>query len=290
MVKVMGILNVTPDSFSDGGSWFNRDQAVEHGLQLIAEGADIVDIGGESTRPGATPVPLDEELRRVIPVVEALAGRVRLSIDTRKREVAEAAVAAGATILNDVSADLWPVAAATGAGWIAMHMPAEPSVMAQHAHYGDVVTEVLDQIVARAEIAAAAGVSEIWIDPGIGFAKTPTHDLALLRHLDRFVATGWPVAIGTSRKSFLGRLTERDGVIPSPADRLEGTVATATWAMASGVDIVRVHDVLPVVRAARLAAPDGAPAIRPVLFSDDTGDHDLVVAGRAPEGAQGAMP
>jgi dihydropteroate synthase len=290
MVKVMGILNVTPDSFSDGGSWFDHDRAVDHGLQLIAEGADIVDVGGESTRPGATPVPLDEELRRVIPVVEALAGQVRLSVDTRKREVAEAAVAAGATIINDVSADLWPVAASTGTGWIAMHMPADPSVMARHARYDDVVGEVQAQIVARAETAAAAGVAEIWIDPGIGFAKKPPHDLALLRHLDRFVATGWPVAIGTSRKSFLGRLTERDGLVPPPSDRLEGTVATAMWAIASGVDIVRVHDVRPVVQAARLAEPDGGPARRPVLFSDDTGGQDLVVAGRAPTGAQGATP
>jgi dihydropteroate synthase len=258
VVKVMGVLNVTPDSFSDGGCWYDHAQAVEHGLEMIAEGVDIVDVGGESTRPGAQPVALVEELRRVIPVVEALAGRVRVSVDTRKREVAEAAIRAGATILNDVSADLWPVAADAGVGWIAMHLPADPAVMADHAQYRDVVAEVRDYLVARAETATDAGVSEVWIDPGIGFAKTGAHNLALLRHLPELVATGWPVAIGTSRKSFLGPLTAFGGDVPGAADRLEASIATAAWSIAAGVDMVRVHDVAPTVWTAKLAQPAAA--------------------------------
>lgn len=246
----MGVLNVTPDSFSDGGRWLDPSAAIAHGEQMIAEGADIVDVGGESTRPGATAVDPSEELRRVLPVVEALAGRVRVSVDTRKESVARAAVAAGATLINDVSASLWPVAAETGAGWIAMHMPADPSVMQQHAKYEDVVGEVRDYLLARAEKADGAGVTEIWIDPGIGFAKTAAHNLSLLRHLDVLVGTGWPVLVGTSRKSFLGRIGGRS---IEPADRLEETVASSTWAAAIGAQMVRVHDVRPVAMAMRLA-------------------------------------
>lgn len=246
----MGVLNVTPDSFSDGGRWLDPSAAIAHGEQMIAEGADIVDVGGESTRPGATAVDPSEELRRVLPVVEALAGRVRVSVDTRKESVARAAVAAGATLINDVSASLWPVAAETGAGWIAMHMPADPSVMQQHAKYEDVVGEVRDYLLARAEKADGAGVTEIWIDPGIGFAKTAAHNLSLLRHLDVLVGTGWPVLVGTSRKSFLGRIGGRS---IEPADRLEETVASSTWAAARGAQMVRVHDVRPVAMAMRLA-------------------------------------
>jgi dihydropteroate synthase len=249
----MGVLNVTPDSFSDGGRWLDPAAAIEHGYRLAADGADIVDVGGESTRPGAEPVEVGEELRRVIPVVEGLAGQVEVSIDTRKEEVARAAIEAGATIVNDVSATLWRVAADTGAGWVAMHMPADPSVMQDHARYDDVVTEVRDFVVARAEEAHKAGVSRIWIDPGIGFGKTAEHNLMLLRHLDAFVSTGWPIMVGTSRKSFLGRVGRRDGGEPwPPDDRLEGSVATATWAMLQGADLIRVHDVKPAVMAARL--------------------------------------
>ncbi|MGH9115435.1 MAG: dihydropteroate synthase [Acidimicrobiales bacterium] len=255
MVRVMGVLNVTPDSFSDGGRWLDPDAAVAHGLQLVADGADVVDVGGESTRPGARPVPVEEEMRRVLPVVEALAGDVRVSIDTRKEAVARAAVAAGATIINDVSAELWPLAAEAGVGWAATHMPADPSVMQQHAHYRDVVAEVREYLDARAAVARAGGVGEIWIDPGIGFAKTARHNLLLLRHLDELVATGWRVLIGTSRKSFLGGLAPRpDGTVSGPGDRLEATVATTTWAIVQGVDMVRVHDVAPVAQAARLAS------------------------------------
>jgi dihydropteroate synthase len=265
----MGVLNVTPDSFSDGGRWFDPSAALDHGRFLASEGADVVDVGGESTRPGATPVSEAEEIRRVVPVIEGLAGTVRVSVDTRKAGVARAAVAAGATIINDVSASLWPVAAETGVAWVAMHMPADPSVMQEKAVYSDVVSEVVDYLIERAEMARRAGIEEIWIDPGIGFAKTAAHNLQILHHLDAFVATGWPVLVGTSRKSFLGYMAGPDGAdIPSPPeDRLESTVATSTWAMAQGVDMVRVHDVRPAVQAAFLAGtalvPAGASAPSP---------------------------
>ncbi|MDE3204172.1 MAG: dihydropteroate synthase [Acidobacteriota bacterium] len=248
----MGVLNVTPDSFSDGGRWLSPESAVVHAEQMIRDGADIIDVGGESTRPGAGPVDAAEELRRVMPVIEALAGRVKVSVDTRKEVVARAAVTAGATLINDVSATLWPVAAETGAGWVAMHMPADPLVMAQHATYDDVVSEVRDFLVARADKAAAAGVEEIWIDPGIGFAKTAEHNLALLRRLDVLVDTGWPVLVGTSRKSFLGRIA---GSPLDVSDRLEPSVATAAWAALEGAAMVRVHDVRPTRMAMELAGP-----------------------------------
>lgn len=246
----MGVLNVTPDSFSDGGRWLDPDAALAHARQMIADGADVIDVGGESTRPGATPVDAAEEMRRVLPVIEALAGETVVSVDTRKEEVARAALAAGASLINDVSATLWPVAAETGAGWVAMHMKGDPATMQRYADYGDVVTEVRDYLVGRAEKARAAGVEEIWVDPGIGFAKTAEHNLTLLKHLDVLVSTGWPVLVGTSRKSFLGRVA---GGSLTAADRLEGTVATSTWAITRGAAMVRVHDVKPVVMAARLA-------------------------------------
>ncbi|MDQ6838264.1 MAG: dihydropteroate synthase [Actinomycetota bacterium] len=254
MTIVMGIVNVTPDSFSDGGRWFDHHGAIAHGRELIAEGADIVDVGGESTRPGAQAVPESEELRRVLPVVEALAGEATVSIDTRKPVVAAAAIAAGATIVNDVSSSLFEVAAAGGAGWVAMHARAEPATMHAHAHYDDVVAEVRDHLVACAEKARAAGVEQLWIDPGIGFAKTAAHNLSLLRHLDVLVATGWDVAVGTSRKSFLGPLSVGPGEAPAPPDeRVEASVATAVWAITQGAAMVRVHDVVAVTSAVRLA-------------------------------------
>ncbi len=246
----MGVLNVTPDSFSDGGRWLDRDAAVAHGLAMVTEGADVVDVGGESTRPGAADVPAREELRRVLPVVQALAAHVRVSIDTRKAEVADAALAAGATMLNDVSASLCEVAAAHGAGWVAMHMRGTPATMQQHASYDDAVAEVRQFLVERASAGAAAGVGEVWIDPGLGFAKTGEHNLSLLRHLDVLVATGYPVLVGASRKSFIGRLTGDASV----DDRLEGSLAAATWAMQKGAAMVRVHDVRATVQAARLVA------------------------------------
>ena len=257
----MGVLNVTPDSFSDGGRWLDPAAAIEHGRQLVAEGAGIIDVGGESTRPGAEPVPEGEELARVLPVIEALAPDVRVSVDTRKAGVARAAVAAGASIINDVSATLWTVAAETGAGWVAMHMPADPSVMQRHAKYDDVVREVRDYLVQKATTAKEAGVNDIWIDPGIGFGKLARHNLLILRHLDLLKQAGWPVVIGTSRKSFLGQLNPLPDGDPAPADdRLEGTVATTTWAIVHGADVVRVHDVPPAVQAARLATGAASPA------------------------------
>jgi len=255
---VMGILNVTPDSFSDGGSWFEAGRAIARGLELIAEGADIVDVGGESTRPGAATVPVEEELRRVVPVVEALSPHVRVSIDTTKEAVAEAAVAAGATLINDVSASLWPAAARCGVGWVAMHRKGASATMQDDPRYDDVVTEVRDHLAGRAARAAEAGVEEIWIDPGIGFGKTLDHNLELLAGLDALVATGHPVLVGTSRKAFLGVLAAGPDGAPAPvADRLPGSLATATWALQQGAGMVRVHDVAATVQAALLV---GRPA------------------------------
>jgi dihydropteroate synthase len=266
---VMGVLNVTPDSFSDGGQWFDAAAAIGHGQRLIEEGADILDIGGESTRPGAEPVAAAEELRRVLPVIEALAvAGVRVSIDTRKAAVAKAAVRAGATIINDVSAALWPVAAELGAGWIAMHMPADPSVMQAYARYDDVVAEVRDYLVARAIQASSAGVPEVWIDPGLGFGKTGHHNLLLLRHIDVLVGCGFPVVVGASRKSFLGRLAPSpDGTPASPLDRFEASIATTAWAILHGVDVVRVHDVAAAVQAVHLAATPVITASTPTSIS-----------------------
>ena len=245
---VMGVLNVTPDSFSDGGRYLDSTAAVSHGLAMVAAGADVVDVGGESTRPGAVPIDEAEERRRVLPVVEALAPHVRVSVDTTKASVAEAAVALGATMVNDVSASLQDVAAATGAAWVAMHRKGTPATMQRDPRYDDVVGEVLDFLVARAVAADAAGVGEVWIDPGIGFGKRLEHNLALLKNLRSLVDTGYPVLVGTSRKSFLGTLT---GGAPVH-DRLEASLATAVHAMAEGAAMVRVHDVEPTVQAARL--------------------------------------
>jgi dihydropteroate synthase len=252
----MGVLNVTPDSFSDGGRWLDPGAAVAHGLRMVDEGADVVDVGGESTRPGAEPVAVDEELRRVVPVIEALAPHVRVSIDTRKAAVAEAAVAAGATLVNDVSASLASVAAGSpGVGWVAMHMKGDPRTMQQLPTYDDVVAEVRAFLVDRASAARAAGVDEVWIDPGIGFGKTIAHNLLLLRHLGDLVATGFPVVVGTSRKGFLGRLTATsDGRPAAVEDRLEASVASAAWALDQGAAMVRVHDVRETVEVARLLA------------------------------------
>ncbi len=247
---VMGVLNVTPDSFSDAGRFLDREAAVAHGLAMARAGADVVDVGGESTRPGADAVDEAEERRRVVPVVEALVDHVRVSIDTGKATVAEAAVAAGATLVNDVTASLHPVAAAAGVGWVAMHMQGDPRTMQRDPRYDDVVGEVRGFLVERAEAAIEAGVDEVWIDPGIGFGKTAQHNLSLLRRLSSIVATGHPVVVGTSRKSFLGTLA---GGAPVD-DRLEGSLATAVHAVGQGARMVRVHDVEPTVQALRLTA------------------------------------
>jgi dihydropteroate synthase len=257
----MGVINVTPDSFSDGGRYLDHAAAIARGHALIAEGADVIDVGGESTRPGADPVALEQELRRVLPVVEALSPHVRVSIDTRKAAVAEAAISAGATLVNDVSASLHEVAAAAGpsVGFVAMHMLGDPRTMQVDPTYDDVVEDVCAFLVERADAAVAAGVEEVWIDPGIGFGKTSKHNLSLLKHLDVLVSTGFPVVIGTSRKRFLGGLlaaADRPKPLVPVAvdDRVEGSVASAVWAMVQGARMVRVHDVRATVHAARVVA------------------------------------
>lgn len=251
--QVMGVVNVTPDSFSDGGRFLDHAAAIAHAHDLVAQGAGWVDVGGESTRPRAEPVPVDEELRRVVPVVEALAAEgVAVSIDTRKAAVARAAVAAGARMVNDVSATLAEVAAAEGVAFVAMHMLGDPRTMQDRPAYDDVVAHVRDYLVARAGAARAAGVHDVWIDPGIGFGKTLAHNLDLLANLDVLVATGYPVLVGTSRKAMLGTLAARadgGGEPPPTSDRLEGSLATALWAVRRGAAMVRVHDVAATVRA-----------------------------------------
>jgi dihydropteroate synthase len=273
----MGVVNVTPDSFSDGGRWYDHEAAITHGLRLVAAGAAVIDVGGESTRPFAEPVDPPEEQRRVLPVVAALAPACRVSIDTRNVSTAHAAVEAGASMINDVSASLASVAAEAGVAWVAMHMLGDPKTMQVDPHYDDVVAEVRDFLVQRADEAVAAGVDEVWIDPGFGFGKTKAHNLALLAHLDHLVSAGYPVLVGLSRKQFLGRLLGASDarvlapplpgleapaadVAPVPTDdRLEGSLATAVWAMAQGARMVRAHDVAATVHAATLVAASSAP-------------------------------
>jgi dihydropteroate synthase len=254
----MGVINVTPDSFSDGGLYYDADVAVAHGRRLVEEGAEILDVGGESTRPGSLPVEVDEELRRALPVVEGLAAEdARISIDTTKASVARAALAAGATIVNDVSAfrfdpELAAVVAESGADCCLMHMLGEPRTMQDDPRYDDVVSDVKSFLEERLAFAIGEGVEEqrVWLDPGIGFGKTADHNLELLRRLDELVAIGRPVAIGTSRKSFLGRLVGgRD-----EAHRLPGTIATNVIALERGATIFRVHDVAQNADALKVAA------------------------------------
>lgn len=274
LVQVMGILNVTPDSFSDGGLYLDPDLARARVGQMIDEGATWIDVGGESTRPGAEPIDPREECRRVLPVLEAVAADaaaagVRLSIDTRNASTARAAVAAGATLINDVSASLWPVAAECGVGWVAMHMAGDPTTMQRNPRYEDVVAQVRAFLAERAELAERAGVREIHVDPGIGFGKTTRHNMELLAHLDLLVGDGRPVLIGTSRKRFTAELLERsDAADPPPlrgepparapvigvTERVDGSLATATWAMAMGARIVRAHDVAATVQAATIVS------------------------------------
>jgi len=259
----MGILNVTPDSFSDGGAFYSPDAAVARGLELAGQGADLVDIGGESTRPGAQAVPLEEELRRTIPVIERLVRQtsIPLSIDTSKAEVARQALDAGASLINDVTAlqgdpGMASVASQARCGVILMHMRGEPRTMQQRPRYADVAAEVAAFLKTAAARARSAGIhaSRILIDPGIGFGKTVRHNLRLMRHLDRIVKLGYPVVIGPSRKSFIGKLTGA-----SAQDRLPGTLACLSAADRVGVAVVRVHDAaqarqfLEVARAIRLA-------------------------------------
>jgi dihydropteroate synthase len=255
----MGVLNVTPDSFSDGGRFLDAEAAVAHGVRLAAEGADILDVGGESTRPGAEPVAPAEQIRRVVPAIEGLvAGGVgaQISIDTTRFAVAEAAVAAGATYVNDVSAfrtdpELAGLVADRGLDCCLSHMRGDPRTMQSEALYDDVVDEVKAFLEQRLAAAVAAGIAEerIMLDPGIGFAKRLEHNLELLRRLGELTALGRPIVIGTSRKSFLGRITGREA-----DDRLAGTIATNVLALERGASVFRVHDVGPVADALAVAA------------------------------------
>jgi dihydropteroate synthase len=260
--RVVGILNVTPDSFSDGSRYLDAAAALARAREMVAEGADWIDVGGESTRPGSEPVPAGEELRRVLPVFEAM-GRtpeVTLSIDTTKAAVAERCLAAGATIVNDVSGltfdpRMAEVVAAAGAGLVLMHIRGTPRTMQVDPVYDDVVADTLRFLRRRVAVAVAAGVTAggIWIDPGFGFGKTVAHNLELLRRLREYTSSGLPIFIGTSRKSALGRLLARgDEPIPAPEQRLEATAATVAIAIAHGARAVRVHDVREMARVARV--------------------------------------
>jgi dihydropteroate synthase len=251
----MGVVNVTPDSFSDGGLFLDEQAAVAHGVELVEQGAHVLDVGGESTRPGAEPVGVEEELRRVVPVVESLSRRVgaaQISVDTSKAAVAQAAVGAGATLVNDVSAlradpEMAGVVAASGAECCLMHMLGSPRTMQRDPHYLDVVDEVKAFLEERMAFAVGEGIEErrILLDPGIGFGKTVAHNLELLRRLGELVALGRPVVVGTSRKSFLGVLA---------TDRLAGTIATNVIALERGASVFRVHDVAPVAAALAVAS------------------------------------
>jgi dihydropteroate synthase len=251
-MRLMGVVNVTPDSFSDGGLYLDPEAAVAHGRELVEQGAEILDVGGESTRPGAEPVAAEEELRRVVPVVEGLADAgAPISIDTSKAAVAAAALEGGATIVNDVTAlredpEMAPLCAERGADVVLMHMLGEPRTMQANPVYDDVVTEVRDFLAARLEAAVAAGIAEerVWLDPGIGFGKTAAHNLELLRRLGELRELGRPLVVGASRKSFIGRV---DG--SAAGERLGGTIASSVWAAAEGADVLRVHDVAEVRQA-----------------------------------------
>lgn len=241
---ICGILNVTPDSFSDGGKWDTAGAAAARAFELEAQGADLLDIGGESSRPGSAPVSLEDEKRRVLPVLEALAGRLKIpvSVDTCKPELARLAVAAGADLINDITGFKDPgmieAAAASGAGAIVMHMRGEPRTMQEAPVYKDVAGEVKEFLAGRAAALAGAGVKDIILDPGIGFGKTLEHNLALIARLGELRALGYPVLLGVSRKKFIGLLAGGE-----PAERLSGTIAACVAGAAAGADIVRVHDV-----------------------------------------------
>ena len=256
----MGVVNVTPDSFSDGGKWTDADLAVEHALALVEQGAQILDIGGESTRPGAEPVSAVEELARVIPVIEGIAASrpegVRISADTAKAAVAAAALDAGADIINDVTAftgdpEMKDVAANSGCDVCLMHMQGEPRTMQTNPTYGDVVSDVCSYLQVQVEGLVEAGVDadRIWLDPGIGFGKTVAHNLELLNRLDEVVALGHPVLLGTSRKSFIGKITGAE-----VGDRLPGSLASIVLGLERGARIFRVHDVKETVQALEIAS------------------------------------
>jgi dihydropteroate synthase len=254
---VMGILNVTPDSFSDGGEFFNVEKVIERGVQMVQEGAAIIDVGGESTRPGSDRVSVEEQKERVLPVIEGISKKTDapISIDTDKSEVASAALKVGAAMINDISAfgdeRMGAVAAESGVPVVLMHMQGRPATMQAEPKYGDVVKEVLEFLLERAKAAETFGIQKekIFIDPGIGFGKTTEHNILLLKNIDKFVETGYKVLVGTSRKRFIGTLTGKE----TAADRVFGTAATVALCAATGVSIVRVHDVAAMVDVVKVA-------------------------------------
>jgi dihydropteroate synthase len=254
--KVMAVENLTPDSFSDGGEIGSLDDAVNRAIDLVALGADLLDLGGESSRPGAEPVPLDEELRRVIPTIAAVASRVAvpISVDTTKPEVAREAIQAGAVIINDISAletdpAMRDVVASSGAGVVLMHMRGNPRTMQIDPRYDDVVAEILEYLARRIEWAEAGGISRdrIAIDPGLGFGKTTAHNWEILRNLPRFASLGCVLLVGTSRKGFLGKITGRD-----LSERATASAVSSLAACVAGAHVARVHDVAPLVDAIRI--------------------------------------
>ncbi|MFC7489980.1 MULTISPECIES: dihydropteroate synthase [unclassified Knoellia] len=260
--RVMGVVNVTPDSFSDGGEWFEPEAAIAHGRELVAAGADVIDVGGESTRPGAERPPVEEELRRVLPVVRALAAEGALvSIDTMRAAVASAALDAGAALVNDVSGgradgDMVPLVAQAGIPFVAMHWRGHSADMQERATYGDVVADVCAELRDQVKVLQDRGIraDNIILDPGFGFAKTAEHNWALLRRLDELVALGHPLLVGTSRKAFLGRLGRPDGAEPRPATERDLTTAVTSFhAARHGAWAVRVHDVAATVQALDVA-------------------------------------
>jgi dihydropteroate synthase len=255
-MKLMGVVNVTPDSFSDGGLFLDAEAAVAHGRELAEQGAEILDVGGESTRPGAKEVSAEEELDRVVPVVRGLAEAATVSVDTSKAAVAEAALDAGASIVNDVTAlrhdpEIGALCAARGAGLVLMHMQGDPRTMQKSPTYDDVVDDVKAFLADRLAFAIDAGVVEkkIWLDPGIGFGKTLEHNLELLRRLGELRELGRPLMIGTSRKSFLGKIDGSD-----VDDRIGGTIASSVLATAEGADVLRVHDVAETAQAMKMTS------------------------------------
>ncbi|MEO8168033.1 MAG: dihydropteroate synthase, partial [bacterium] len=252
---VMGILNVTPDSFSDGGKYLDPADAVSRALQMIDEGADFIDVGGESTRPGAGPVPLAEELNRVLPVISALAGKTDtpISVDTYKPQVAMSALDAGAVIVNDISGmafddALAKLAREMGASIVLMHMKGEPRTMQNNPAYDNLWQEVIDYLQQRIEHVRSSGLKQIIIDPGIGFGKRPEHNLEILKNLSNLKPLGYPILIGASRKSFIGKVLDLQA-----EDRLEGSLAAAVVSVMNGASIVRVHDVKETKRAVAIA-------------------------------------
>jgi dihydropteroate synthase len=256
---VMGVLNVTPDSFSESGRYADPEAAIAHGLSMLKAGADLLDVGGESTRPGSQRTPAEEQIARVVPVIEALSGQLGnqclMSIDTTRAAVAGAALDAGAAIINDISAatddaEMLPLAASRNVPIILMHKQGEPATMQVNPSYGNVVEEVAEHLRERAEAARSAGVADhrILVDPGIGFGKALEHNLALLGNLPRFAALGHPMVVGTSRKGFLARITGET----EPRDRLFSTAASVAWCVANRAAIVRVHDVEPMVKVVRV--------------------------------------